>query len=133
MTLPVVLPNYFQERAGVIQVAAKLNQLGLIFRETPNADVGIDGQIEHVNEKGEASGKLLAEEIKIKVIDVPFWSSTDFTQIKQALLTKLTNAIENLILIIVRKFYYANSRSNLFFHFSQSGISLVCRSINFWV
>ncbi len=64
MALPVVLPNYFQERAGVIQVAAKLNQLGLIFRETPNADVGIDGQIEYVNEKGEASGKLLAVQIK---------------------------------------------------------------------
>lgn len=64
MALPIVSPNYFQERAGVIQVASKLNQLGLIFRETPNADVGIDGQIEHVNEHGEATGKLLAVQIK---------------------------------------------------------------------
>ncbi|OJW13558.1 restriction endonuclease [Mucilaginibacter sp. 44-25] len=35
------------------------------------------------------------EEIKIKVIDVPFWSSTDFTKIKQTLLTKLTNVFGN--------------------------------------
>jgi hypothetical protein len=64
MPLPIVLPNYFQERSGVIQVALALNELNLIFRETPNADVGIDGQVEHVTANGEASGKILAVQIK---------------------------------------------------------------------
>ena len=38
----------FQERAGVLRVAEQLNSR-LIFRETPNADVGIDGYVEQVD------------------------------------------------------------------------------------
>lgn len=44
--LPKVLDTYFTEREGVLRVGLQLNELGLVFRETPNADVGIDGQIE---------------------------------------------------------------------------------------
>jgi len=61
---PKVLPTYFQERAGVLRVGALLNAVGLIFRETPNADVGIDGQVELVDERGEATGATIAVQIK---------------------------------------------------------------------
>lgn len=41
----------------------QLNNIGFVFRETPNADVGIDGQIEYVS-NGEAPGRLAAAQIK---------------------------------------------------------------------
>lgn len=63
MTLPQVSNNYFTERAGVLAVAAQLNRTDLIFRETPNADVGIDGQIEFVS-NGITPGRLAAAQIK---------------------------------------------------------------------
>lgn len=61
---PKVLPTYFQERAGVLRVAALLNATGLIFRETPNADVGLDGYVEMVDENGLATGSTIAVQIK---------------------------------------------------------------------
>lgn len=61
---PKVLSTYFQERAGVLRVAALLNAAGLIFRETPNADVGLDGYVELVDENGLATGKTIAVQIK---------------------------------------------------------------------
>lgn len=61
---PKVLPTYFQERAGVLRVAALLNAAGMIFRETPNADVGLDGYVELVDENGSATGKTIAVQIK---------------------------------------------------------------------
>lgn len=64
MNNPKVTENYFKERAGVLEVAAKLNSFGLIFRETPNADLGIDGQIEHIDSDGNATGKIVAVQIK---------------------------------------------------------------------
>lgn len=58
-------PAHFQtERAGVIAVATEINRLGLIWRETPLTDVGIDGQIEFVNDAGQATGQLLAVQVK---------------------------------------------------------------------
>ncbi|WP_413171890.1 DUF4365 domain-containing protein [Anabaena azotica] len=63
MKLPQVSNNYFTERAGVLAVAAQLNRTDLIFRETPNADVGIDGQIELVS-NGKTPGRLAAAQIK---------------------------------------------------------------------
>lgn len=61
---PKVLSTYFQERSGVLKVATLLNAAGLVFRETPNADVGIDGQIELVDEAGNATGRTVAVQIK---------------------------------------------------------------------
>ena len=61
---PKVLPTYFSERAGVLQVGALLNSFGLIFRETPNADVGIDGQVEFVDDCNRATGATIAVQIK---------------------------------------------------------------------
>jgi hypothetical protein len=62
--LPKVTSNYFQERQGVLRVGALLNEAGLILRETPNADVGIDGHVELVNADGEATGATIAVQIK---------------------------------------------------------------------
>lgn len=62
--LPQYTSNNFQERIGVYKVGLKITELGLIFRETLNSDVGIDGQIEYVNSRGEATGKIIAVQIK---------------------------------------------------------------------
>jgi hypothetical protein len=63
LTFPKVSKNYLAERQGVLAVSMQLNSMGFIFRETPNADVGIDGQIEYVVD-GEAPGRLAAAQIK---------------------------------------------------------------------
>lgn len=63
-TFPQVTSNYLTERDGVLKIARDLNNFGLIFRETPNADIGIDGQIEYVNKENLAIGKLVAAQIK---------------------------------------------------------------------
>ncbi len=62
-SFPKVEDNYFQERQGVYKVASILNNLELIFRETPNADVGIDGMVEFI-EGNKATGKIIAVQIK---------------------------------------------------------------------
>lgn len=63
-----ILPKYTseskQELLGVFKVALMLTELGFIFRQTSNTDVGIDGQIEYVNKAGEATGKIAAVQIK---------------------------------------------------------------------
>jgi hypothetical protein len=63
-----ILPKYTfenkQELLGVFKVALMLTELGFIFRQTSNTDVGIDGQIEYVNSAGEATGKIVAVQIK---------------------------------------------------------------------
>ena len=63
-----VLPKYTfenkQELLGVFKVALMLTELGFIFRQTSNTDVGIDGQIEYVNSTCEATGKIAAVQIK---------------------------------------------------------------------
>lgn len=64
MELPKHTYENQQERIGVHYVGLMLAKLGLIFRETSNTDVGIDGQIEYVNNTGEATGKIVAVQIK---------------------------------------------------------------------
>lgn len=64
MGTTIVTENYYKEREGVLKVALELNANGYIFRETSNADIGIDGQIEHINDKGEATGKIVVAQIK---------------------------------------------------------------------
>lgn len=56
--------NFQQERAGILAVTLELNRLGLIWRETPIADVGIDGQIEFADDAGRLTGRLVAAQIK---------------------------------------------------------------------
>jgi hypothetical protein len=64
MTFPSAPLNFEQERIGVSAVAHALAKLGLIWRETPMADVGIDGQVEFVSSEGKATGRLIAAQIK---------------------------------------------------------------------
>jgi hypothetical protein len=64
MALPRIPANLQRERAGILAVATRLNRLGLIWRETPMADVGIDGQIEFVDDGGQATGRLVAAQVK---------------------------------------------------------------------
>lgn len=53
-----------QERLGVNAVAEAVARLGLIWRETPSADIGIDGHIEYVTAEGAATGRMVAVQIK---------------------------------------------------------------------
>jgi hypothetical protein len=62
--LPKYTPRDRQERIGVNKVALMISELGYIFRETASSDVGIDGSIEYVNDKEEATGKIIAVQVK---------------------------------------------------------------------
>lgn len=64
MTMPAVSRTVWKERAGIISVAAEVNRLGLIWREQPLPDVGIDGQIEFVDNEGHATGRIVAVQAK---------------------------------------------------------------------
>lgn len=62
--LPKVGRTLFTEREGVIYVADQVNRARCIWRETQSVDVGIDGQIEHVNGAGEATGHMVFVQVK---------------------------------------------------------------------
>ena len=64
MNLPKFPQSSTKERLGVLHVATILTEMGQIFRETSNSDTGIDGYVEEVNNKREATGRLLAVQIK---------------------------------------------------------------------
>jgi hypothetical protein len=64
MSLPRVPFTQSQERIGVSIVAETVSRMNLIWRETPTTDVGIDGQIEFVNDLGEATGQIVAVQVK---------------------------------------------------------------------
>ncbi len=56
--------NYFQEQEGILAVQGAALALRCIWRPTPNADLGIDGQLELIAESGETTGKIVAVQIK---------------------------------------------------------------------
>jgi hypothetical protein len=64
MSAPNVTLNYFTEREGVLEVARIVNKIKCIWREIHNPDVGIDGQIEFLNQNGGATGHVIAVQIK---------------------------------------------------------------------
>ncbi|HEX6748166.1 MAG TPA: DUF4365 domain-containing protein [Longimicrobium sp.] len=64
MSTPRVPHTLWTERAGIIAVASEINRLGLIWREQPSVDVGIDGQIELVDPNGRATGRIVAVQVK---------------------------------------------------------------------
>ena len=65
VTFPRAPQNLQQERAGILEVALELNRLGLIWREIPMTDVGIDGRIkEFVDSSGYATGRLVAAQVE---------------------------------------------------------------------
>ncbi|OGR43868.1 MAG: hypothetical protein A2X35_09160 [Elusimicrobia bacterium GWA2_61_42] len=61
---PKVTPEYFTERDGVLAFAQLINRLRFIWRETTNADMGVDGQVEHTDEEGQCTGRVIAIQIK---------------------------------------------------------------------
>lgn len=64
MSFPKYNQTNSQERLGVNAVAEAMAKMGQIWRETPMADVGIDGQIEYVSPEGFATGRMIAVQIK---------------------------------------------------------------------
>ena len=54
----------FTSRAGVHYTGYICSMSGLIFRETPNTDIGIDGQIELVNGENKATGMMAGIQVK---------------------------------------------------------------------
>jgi hypothetical protein len=64
MSGPAVLNTYTQERRGVAAVQMFAATHGVIFRETPTGDVGIDAQMEFVRVNGFTTGHLIALQIK---------------------------------------------------------------------
>jgi hypothetical protein len=64
MSFPKYNQTNSQERLGVNAVAEAIAKIGQIWRETPMADVGVDGQIEYVNPEGFATGRMIAVQIK---------------------------------------------------------------------
>ncbi|WP_447773462.1 DUF4365 domain-containing protein [Aeromonas veronii] len=64
MNFPKYNQTNSQERLGVNAVAEAMAKIGQIWRETPMADVGIDGQIEYVSPEGFATGRMIAVQIK---------------------------------------------------------------------
>lgn len=88
MNFPKYHQTNSQERLGVNAVAEAIAKIGQIWRETPMADVGIDGQIEYVSPEGFATGRMIAVQIKSgpsffrKAKEIGFSTqkrSTDFT------------------------------------------------------
>ncbi len=64
MSLPKVPATQYQERLGINIVAETLARMNLVWRETQSIDVGIDGQIEFVNKAFEATGQIVAVQVK---------------------------------------------------------------------
>jgi len=62
--LPQVGSRTFTEREGIIHVASEVNRARCVWRETPSVDVGIDGQIEYVNDEGQATGRMVFVQVK---------------------------------------------------------------------
>jgi len=62
--MPSVPANYFQEQAGVLALSAVALSLRCVWRPTPNADVGIDGQLELFGQEGLSTGHVVAVQIK---------------------------------------------------------------------
>ena len=63
-SMPSVPGNYFQEQAGVLALFSIAQSLRCIWRPTPNADLGIDGQLELINQDGRSTGQVVAVQIK---------------------------------------------------------------------
>lgn len=53
-----------EKRKGVHYFAYKISEFGLIFRETTNNDVGLDGTVEYVDENGKVTGEMIVVQIK---------------------------------------------------------------------
>lgn len=64
LTFPTYGHTNQHERLGVNAVAETVARVGLLWRETPSADVGIDGPIEYVTAEGATTEHMVAVQIK---------------------------------------------------------------------
>jgi hypothetical protein len=62
--MPAVSNSTIVERIGVYYTGYLFSLAGVVFRENPNTDVGIDAQVELVDSDGLATGKLAGVQIK---------------------------------------------------------------------
>lgn len=62
--MPRVPSTYGTGRDGVNAVATQIARMRHIWRETSTGDIGIDGQIEEVDDSGRVTGRLVAVQIK---------------------------------------------------------------------
>jgi Domain of unknown function (DUF4365) len=62
--MPKTPDTEFTSRAGVYYTGYACSMAGIIFRETPNTDVGIDGQIELVDDENKATGMMAGIQVK---------------------------------------------------------------------
>ncbi len=63
-TLPKAPPTLAQERLGIAAVALVAAKKNLIWRESPAADVGVDGHLEFVDAANRATGRLVGVQVK---------------------------------------------------------------------
>lgn len=52
------------ERLGIAAVQSRAADLGLIWRETPTGDVGIDGHLEFIRDDGTTTGMIVGVQVK---------------------------------------------------------------------
>ncbi len=64
MDLPKITEAQFKERLGICAVERTITEMRGIWRETRNTDVGIDGQIEFVDDEGVCTGQIVAAQVK---------------------------------------------------------------------
>ena len=64
MKLPQRTSRDYTERAGVLAFACTINDLRFIRRETLIADMGVDGQVEHVDDEGNCTGHVIGVQVK---------------------------------------------------------------------
>lgn len=64
MQFPKAGANYAQERLGITALQSYAAQRRQIWRETGTGDVGVDGQLEFVNQDGFATSRIVAVQVK---------------------------------------------------------------------
>jgi len=63
-TFPKAPRTLSQERLGIAAVAVAAAKMNLIWRETPAADVGVDGHLEFLDGADRATGRLVGVQVK---------------------------------------------------------------------
>lgn len=61
---PKVGDEAFTEQEGEIAVQSAVNRARCVWRKTSTRDVGIDGQIEYIDAEGNATGRIVAVQVK---------------------------------------------------------------------
>ena len=79
MTYPKVGDEAFTEQEGEIAVQSAVNRARCVWRKTSTRDVGIDGQIEYIDAEGNATGRIVAVQVKSGASYFPKGTDDDLT------------------------------------------------------